>query len=71
MYYTFDIGFNAAFPKALVNTLVRKAYEVIEHLRADRDLKLIDVYHEYVFRPEDHLLVLGSDTDLNKFLKKL
>lgn len=53
MYYTFDIGFNAAFPKALVNTLVRKAYEVIEHLRADRALKLIDVYHEYVFRPED------------------
>ena len=53
MYLIFDIGFNAVFPKARVNTLVRKAYEVIEHLRADRDLKLIDVYHEYVFRPED------------------
>lgn len=26
---------------------------------------------DYAFRPEDHLLVLGSDTDLNKFLKKL
>lgn len=26
---------------------------------------------DYVFRPEDHMLVLGSDVDLNKFLKKL
>lgn len=65
MYFTFDIGFNAVFPKARVNTLVRKAYEVIEHLRADRALKLIDVYHEYVFRPEDeHADELDVQLDL-------
>lgn len=65
MYFTFDIGFNAVFPKDGVNTLVRKAYEVIEHLRADRALKLIDVYHEYVFRPEyEHADELDVQLDL-------
>jgi len=26
---------------------------------------------DYVFHAEDHLLILGSDSDLAKFLKKL
>ena len=50
---TFDLGFMAELPKDKTDSLIMKAYSIIEHIRADNGLRFIDAYHEYIFPPEN------------------
>lgn len=71
---TFDLRCMAMLPKDKTDSLIMKAYSIIEHIRADNGLRLIDVYHEYVFPPDSEeeksiviemdLLGIG-DSDIN------
>ena len=61
---TFDLGFMAELPKDKTDSLIMKAYSIIEHIRADNGLRFIDAYHEYIFPPEneeDKSIIIAMD----------